>query len=205
MKDNSLSIVIPIGPRELSWKNLLTNLENILRDDSLSSFSSKINVILSYCEEEKNTFSRSLEAYKEKSCLRITSVGSKRGRSFQLNRGAQEACGDFLWFLHADSQLERSDFVKLCESLRDDPEALHYFTLIFLGDGPFLTCLNEWGARMRSEALHMPFGDQGFCLKRETFWSLKGFLPWGSIRWRRSPFCLEGSKAWFESEIQVGI
>ena len=112
MKDNSLSIVIPIGPRELSWKNLLTNLENILRDDSLSSFSSKINVILSYCEEEKNTFSRSLEAYKEKSCLRITSVGSKSGRSFQLNRGAQEAAGDFLWFLHADSQLESSDFVK---------------------------------------------------------------------------------------------
>ena len=45
----------------------------------------------------------------------------------------------------------------------------------------------------------MPFGDQGFCLKKETFWSLKGFLPGGEALGGEDHLFVWKAQAWFES------
>ena len=97
------------------------------------------------------------------------------GRAQQMNAGAHAASRPFLWFLHADSRLTPGALDALGRSITAAPDALHYFDLAFLDDGPPLMPLNQWGARMRSRWGGMPFGDQGFCLRRETWEALGGF------------------------------
>lgn len=103
-------------------------------------------------------------------------------RAKQLNAGAQKATRDYLWFLHADSRLEPKALAALCASLGNDPQALHYFHLRFLPDGPPLMFLNAIGCRIRSRLLGIPFGDQGFAVSKETFARIGGFpehVPYG--------------------------
>src|SRR5690606_5834787 len=63
----------------------------------------------------------------------------------------------------------------LSHFLRRGEDALGYFDLYFLDDGPPLTRLNALGARLRSRWFRLPFGDQGFVLPRQVFESLGGF------------------------------
>jgi hypothetical protein len=66
-------------------------------------------------------------------------------------------------------------------ALEAQPAALCYFDLEF-EDGPRLMLLNEWGVRIRSRLLGMPFGDQGLALGKQEFESLGGFslgAPYG--------------------------
>ena len=78
----------------------------------------------------------------------------------------------------------------MAAGLARDPGALHYFDLAFSGDGPPLMRLNERGVWVRSHLLGMPFGDQGFCLRRDVFFGLGGFpedVPYGEdhlLVWR---------------------
>lgn len=99
--------------------------------------------------------------------------GSARAR--QLNEGAQKATRDFLWFLHADSRLSTKTLGALLQSLSKNSEALHYFNLRFLPDGPPLMFLNEIGCWIRSRILGVPFGDQGFAVSKENFERIGGF------------------------------
>ena len=176
MKRIFLTIIIPIGPGDLSWRFLLENLRAIFLNEVVPF---EADVVLCFCQDDEELFLKERDFFKNQEGLPIKLVISKRGRSIQLNKGAENADGDFLWFLHADSKLEVSSLFKLYQSILDEPKALHYFNLTFLRDGPFLTCLNEWGAKLRSEIFKMPFGDQGFCLKKENFWFLGGFLVGG--------------------------
>jgi hypothetical protein len=54
-------------------------------------------------------------------------------------------------------------------------EGLGYFRLRYLADGPMPARLNALGAGLRSRLLHLPFGDQGFLLRRVTFETLGRF------------------------------
>ena len=72
--------------------------------------------------------------------------------------------------------------VALITALEAAPDALHYFDLKFLDDGPSLMPVNVLGAYVRSHALGLPFGDQGLCLSRTAFERLGGFdaqVPYG--------------------------
>ena len=156
MRQPLISIIVPIGPKEESWSRLISDLSFLFKSDI------SFEIIFCHCEKGRTFFESPF----------VKTVFSERGRGRQLNRGAEEASGRFLWFLHADSRLEIVDFFKLLESLSDYPERLHYFDLSFLGDGPPLMILNALGVKLRSDILGIPFGDQGFCLSQELFWSL---------------------------------
>src|SRR5690606_12666347 len=80
-----------------------------------------------------------------------------------------------LWFLHADSKVPKPTLVALRGALRADPEALHFFELQFLDDGPRLVRLNKMGVKIRSEILGLPFGHQGFAIAREQFLRIGNF------------------------------
>lgn len=103
------------------------------------------------------------------------------GRAGQQNAGAATAGRDWLWFLHADSQLAPATLPALAAFVRRDEAALGYFDLRFLDDGPALTRVNALGTWLRSHWLGLPFGDQGLVLPRATFVALGGFDP-GLIR-----------------------
>lgn len=102
-------------------------------------------------------------------------IESEPGRAAQMNQGAQFVKGEFFWFLHADSQFGASAFAKLLAGLDAHPEALHYFDLAFDRGTVDWVALNEWGVRLRSRVLGLPFGDQGLCLHRRLFDALGPF------------------------------
>jgi len=102
-------------------------------------------------------------------------ITARRGRAPQQNEGAAAAERDWLWFLHADALLAPETLPALERFIDTDTDALGYFELRFLDDGPALTMLNALGARLRSRWLGLPFGDQGFVLPRATFERLGRF------------------------------
>lgn len=95
-------------------------------------------------------------------------------RAKSLNAGAEKATGEFLWFLHADSQVSQTALAKLNQALKNQPKNLLYFDLGFT-DGSPLMKLNAWGANLRSRLFHNPFGDQGLCIKKTLFDELGGY------------------------------
>lgn len=95
-------------------------------------------------------------------------------RASSLNDGAEKAREKYLWFLHADSRLSDNVISSLNKAIEQFPNALLYFDIAF-NDGNFLMRLNQWGANFRSRVLKIPFGDQGFCIRKDLFEKLGGF------------------------------
>lgn len=160
---NQISIIIPVGPNELSFFKLLSDL---------SSFN----------EAEVIFVGTKPPGVAESSKIPIQWLISREGRAAQMNFGAKSSSRAFLWFLHADSRLSNDAIEKLLGSLLINPSALHYFDLAFLPDGPKLTRINEFGTHIRSQCFGMPFGDQGLCLRRDLFEKIGGFpesVPYG--------------------------
>ncbi|MDD4973067.1 MAG: DUF2064 domain-containing protein [Bacteriovorax sp.] len=150
---NDLSIIIPVKSQENSWQDLVTELLSHQGDF-------EIIVVGPDLENKKSDNPR------------VRFEFSKLGRAHQQNRGAQIATKSFIWFLHADSRLSNRPLQKIEEKLKEKPEAIFFFDLNFLSDGPRLMILNTLGAYWRSHLLKMPFGDQGFFMARKTFFSL---------------------------------
>ncbi len=159
-----LSIVIPVGPGDSAWVDLLPLL--------LPACPAGSEVLLSAAEPRPASFDER-EASEAGCALRW--LHGTRGRGAQLNRGARAATGEFVWFLHADSRPGADAITTLLRRLSEDRDALWYFDLRFLDDGPRLVKLNELGAMLRSRLFRLPFGDQGFALARQRFERLGGF------------------------------
>jgi len=104
---------------------------------------------------------------------------SNLSRAKSLNQGAAQASGEWLWFVHADSRISTDNLCALDLSLKQYPDALHYFDLAF--DRRNLEG-NALGANLRSRLFGIPFGDQGLCIKKTLFIELGGFpenTPYG--------------------------
>ena len=165
-----LSVVIPIAEGDEAWKVCLPDLRSLSADDE---------VIISSSANLKDEFFK-LAAEFDLQCT-CHWAPSQLGRAKQLNTGARWAKNDFLWFLHCDSRLHGDsrllgDVINLLkEAIAVDPRAIHFFDLKFLADGPPFMRANTYGVWFRSRILRLPFGDQGFCLHRETLRYLGGF------------------------------
>ncbi len=163
-KLEKLSVVIPVGPREEAWRELLTDL---------AVLPSHAEIIISGATLEPKDF-RSVV----RSAGLVQNVKwfkSPKGRAKQLNVGAYKAHGDFLWFVHADSRISHATIQSLKKSLAKNENAIHFFNLLFLSDGPALTRINSIGVWIRSRLLRLPFGDQGLCVPKAVFGMLGGF------------------------------
>ncbi|GAB2506821.1 glycosyltransferase [Arenimonas alkanexedens] len=154
----SLAIVIPLGPGELDWRQLLPSV--------LSSTAAELTVVHTTGADPSELPAAG---------GRVHLVESRQGRAAQMNAGAAATLAPWLWFLHADSRMASDTLARLAQYLDGSPDGIGYFDLRFLPDGPGLVRLNEWGARFRSRQLQLPFGDQGFVMHRDTFQALGGF------------------------------
>ncbi|MGR9117503.1 MAG: TIGR04283 family arsenosugar biosynthesis glycosyltransferase [Gammaproteobacteria bacterium] len=152
-----LSIVIPVGPSDQTWRKLL---------EELKTFGGAPEIILSACQAQPNECILPDNA-------RWLSTG--QGRALQLNAGAKQASRDIVWFVHADTRLTKEVGSELRRFIHTGPRKLGYFKLQFSGDGPWLTRLNAWAANLRSNLFGLPFGDQGFILHRTDFEQMQGF------------------------------
>ena len=154
----SLSVVVPLAPGETQWPGLWSDLEVTLPPRAEVVFVSA-------------------GSFRVEVDPRIRVVESMPGRGRQLNRGAEEAEGEWLWFLHADTRLDRRAVNSALSAVRkDEKKTLYYYDLEFSPDGPRLMALNTHGARWRSRRLGMPYGDQGFLLHR-SLWETAGRFP----------------------------
>lgn len=151
-----LSIIVPIAPGEQPDPGLLSVLDT-------SSPGSELIVSLA-----DNDTAEPLPATSQL-------VRSSAGRGRQLNRGAEQAKGQWLWFVHADCRLEPGAVERVLDFTEKYEQAIGYARLRFLDDGPGLARLNALGANLRSRLLGLPYGDQGLCVPAERFGQLGGF------------------------------
>lgn len=106
-------------------------------------------------------------------------VEGARGRGPQLNLGAQSAAVGRLLFLHADCRLPDGWLPALGTALDDEATALACFRLhTEPSGGRRRSSLYRRWLRvfdLRSFGLGLPYGDQGFALRREVFDRVGGF------------------------------
>ncbi len=162
--DLRISVIVPVGPGDGAWTSLMPCFANLQTSMEICFVGAEP------APAELDT----LLKHQEVKC-RTRWIVSKPGRAHQMNDGAAQSTGEYLWFLHADSQFAKSAFAKLFTSLSDHPDSLHYFDLKFARDEFSWLLLNEWGARVRSRVLGLPFGDQGLCIQRRLFAELGAF------------------------------
>jgi hypothetical protein len=167
---SSLSVIIPFIATDVLWKDLLQDLKPLPKDAEI--------LLVGPNEPDAIILKKASEAL----LAPVRYVPSKRGRGLQLNTGAKAAKNNFLWFLHADTKVPRPAIYNLEKELAARPDALHYFHLHFLNDGPVLMRVNSFMANVRSKYCLMPFGDQGFVISRSQFYKVGGFsenAPYG--------------------------
>ena len=156
-----LSVIIPLGPDETELAELVDQLQTLPEGCEILLARSVHGVT-------KNRDSNNLH-------IKPRVVRGKSGRAGQMNAAAKSAKGEYLWFLHADSRLDKDTIPVLLESIGNSKEVLYFHDLAFLPDGPSAMPINSWGVKFRSNWLKTPFGDQGFCLSRELFHQLGGY------------------------------
>ncbi|MCB1601746.1 MAG: glycosyl transferase family 2 [Lysobacterales bacterium] len=153
----SVAVIIPVGPGDRSWRTLLDILDR-----------------LAPTLERRLVFAHGdLQSRPRAPSERWTE--SSRGRARQQNAGAAGIDSEWLWFVHADSRPEQSTLKALGEFVSRGEDAIGYFDLKFVDDGPALMWLTAAAANWRSRTLGMPFGDQGLVLPRNRFYELGGF------------------------------
>jgi len=101
-------------------------------------------------------------------------VPTHKGRAAQMNEGVGHALGDILLFVHADSVLPRGYDDAIRSALADSDVAAGAFSLSF-HEGDFVMDLIAFGANLRSRYLKLPYGDQGFFVRKGTFYNAGGF------------------------------
>ncbi len=96
------------------------------------------------------------------------------GRARQMNRGAEAAQGELLFFLHGDTLVPDGALDLIEKALEDENVVGGGFIRQFDSDSRWLdwTCrLSDW----RSERLGVFLGDQGIFVRREIFDKMGGF------------------------------
>ncbi len=101
-------------------------------------------------------------------------AASVAGRASQMNTGARAATGGILLFLHADTHLPVDFTAWIRQTLARPQTVAGAFRLAVASDALALRWV-EFGVRLRSRWLGLPYGDQGIFLRRSTFERVGGF------------------------------
>lgn len=96
------------------------------------------------------------------------------GRGRQLACGADQATGDTLLFLHADTHLPFAYANEIRRILSQPKVVAGAFTMAFDHVSTSLRLI-EWGTKLRSKWRQMPYGDQAIFLRRNTYQRIGGF------------------------------
>lgn len=101
-------------------------------------------------------------------------VTSNRGRANQMNVGALSAKGDILWFIHADTNVEKQALDCIQEAMQIKNVIGGGFRLQFLEDNRKLRLIARL-SNIRARYLHWIFGDQSMFVRRSAFEAIGGF------------------------------
>ena len=101
-------------------------------------------------------------------------IHSPRGRGVQLDRGAREAQGDWLVFLHADTRLEEGWHQALFSL---EPGVLGGAFRLAVDSPRRAYRVIEAGVALRCRLFRLPFGDQAIFVRRAAYGMVGGFPP----------------------------
>lgn len=152
-----ISIIVPVLNEE---STIRANLESLL------NLSGEKEIIV----VDGGSQDRTVEIAKE--YCRV--IESEKGRAKQMNRGAQVAAGNILWFVHSDSKLGQNS-VSVIEGSIAEGYIGGCFKLYFydLETGFMRYVANS--SHLRAKYLKLIFGDQGIFMRKDIFQHLNGF------------------------------
>lgn len=107
-------------------------------------------------------------------------IASAPGRGIQLRLGAEQARGDWLLFLHADTRLDQGvwrdrRFADILEAAGGSrTERAWHFRLGF-DDQSIAAGAIALGANLRARLLALPYGDQGLLIHRRLYGEVGGY------------------------------
>lgn len=106
--------------------------------------------------------------------LQLKTGTSGKGRSIQMNRGAELASGPILLFLHADTLLPEGALQAIFSTLQNKPIVGGAFDL-GIRSSRWRYRVIEKVATARSRVTRLPYGDQAIFLRRDYFHMIGGF------------------------------
>ncbi|MEL7547107.1 MAG: TIGR04283 family arsenosugar biosynthesis glycosyltransferase [Pseudomonadota bacterium] len=96
------------------------------------------------------------------------------GRASQLRLGAEQARGDWLLFLHADTALSRDWAERARAHMGRSDMVAASFSLVFRSDAPMAKTVAK-RANWRARQLGLPYGDQGLLISRKLYDLVGGY------------------------------
>lgn len=158
----SISIIIPTF-------NSAQTLEATLNSIFFNGLRPEMEVLIvdAGSEDETSKIARSFGA----KVLAVT-----RGRGMQMAKGAEEAKGEWLLFLHADTILKPECWEDLAQFIDIDKNSQRaaIFRLLF-ADIAIWARFIEWMVTLRTKCLGLPYGDQGLFIHKKLYGSIGGF------------------------------
>lgn len=103
-------------------------------------------------------------------------IDGQAGRGVQLNAGAAQATGRWLWFVQADSHLPEGWF-ELFEGLDRQDDVVGGAFAFRLDSRVWQARWLERAVAARVRLFRLAYGDQGIFVRRSVFHSMRGFLP----------------------------
>jgi len=154
-----VSIIVPTLNEELVLGNTLTHIQQLSPHELIVSDGGSND----YTYRIADRFSHRV-------------ITGSAGRALQMNAGANEATGDLLLFLHADSRIEPESYRKMLEYMKNPKWIGGAFTLC-IESGKWSLKLIALLANIRSKYFGLAYGDQGFFVRKEVFKDMNGFSP----------------------------
>lgn len=106
--------------------------------------------------------------------LGVTVLETECGRACQMNHGAAAAGADTLLFLHADTQLPDT-FVEEVHAILTQPNTACGAFRFNTDDSTTTMRFITWCTNLRARYLSMPYGDQAYFVKKDTFNRARGY------------------------------
>ncbi|MFH1282711.1 MAG: TIGR04283 family arsenosugar biosynthesis glycosyltransferase [bacterium] len=103
----------------------------------------------------------------------VTTLRSEASRAIQMNQGAQNAKGEILLFLHADTMLPKMASNKISQTISDGCVA-GAFNLGFDVSHPWLNLI-AFITSIRSRITRIPYGDQAIFVAKDFFKKIGGY------------------------------
>ena len=154
-----VSIIVPTLNEELVLENTLTHVQQLSPHELIVSDGGSND----YTYRIADRFSHRV-------------ITGSAGRALQMNVGADEATGDILLFLHADSRIEPESYRKMLQCMQNPKWIGGAFTLC-IESGKWSLKLIALLANIRSKYFGLAYGDQGFFVRKEVFKDMNGFSP----------------------------
>ena len=102
-------------------------------------------------------------------------IKTKASRGTQLRKGADLSRQEWLFFIHADTKLNKENIREIkCFINNDNIHKAGFFHLKFNNSSIFAYFISKW-ANFRSKFFNMPFGDQCLLINKLYYESIGGY------------------------------